>query len=66
LTLYQYKNHHRPSFADGTPAPLNTVLATELLVRPAACTVVGEISIAISEINTILMSLALKYVIAIF
>jgi hypothetical protein len=41
------------------------VLATVVLVRPAACTVVGEISIAISEINTIFMSLAFEYVIAI-
>jgi hypothetical protein len=51
--------------ADGTLAPLNIVFATVLLVRPAAWTVVGEISIVISEINRILITLAFRFEITI-
>jgi hypothetical protein len=51
--------------ADGTPAPLKIVFATVLPVRPAAWTVVGEISIVISEINRILITLVFRFEIAI-
>ncbi len=51
--------------ADGTPAPLKIVFANVLPVRPAAWTLVGEISIVISEINRILITLAFRFEIAI-